>query len=329
MQMQSTKKLKNKTETMNILITGAGGYIGSYLLNFLGKNTPNHIIPLSKKWPEHFYDWKDKFNVIEADVTKLDELQEKIPQKIDIIIHLAALNNIKTAKMPEKALIVNGIGTRNMLDVARERNCRLFIYFSVLQVYGKELAGTITVDSSLNCSDDYALTHFVAEEYCRMLSLKYGLNASVVRLANVCGCPLHRKVDRWTLVPGCFCLSAYKDKVIRLKSSGRQTRDFVSFEYIGKCIKHLIEKRPNGFNIYNLTSENVFPIIEIAEMVKSSAQSILNKNVRIICESRYPLRSNQFSVKNNLLKPPEKKESRHILSQEIEKTLKMLSIKNL
>lgn len=309
---------------MNVLITGATGYIGSYLLKFLTEKTSYALIPLSRKLPKHFYDWKDKYNVIEADVTKLDELQEKIPEKIDVIVHLAAFNNVDTAKMPEKALIVNGIGTRNMLGIAQERQCKLFIYFSVLQVYGKELVGTITIDSPVNCSDDYALNHFVAEEYCRIFSSNYGLNVSVIRLGNVFGCPVHRKVDRWTLVPGCFCLSAVEEEEIRLKSSGKQNRDFVSLEYISKYVNTLINSMPESFKIYNLTSETLFSIIDVAKMTRSRAETILNKKIDFICESKHPQEQNRFLAKNNLLGAIEKHKVQESLLTEIEKTLKIL-----
>ena len=309
---------------MNILITGAAGYIGSYLIKFLAEKTSHHIIPLYKKLPERFYDWENESNAIKADVTKLDELQKKIPERIDIVVHLAAFNNVDTAKMPEKALCVNGIGTRNMLSVAHERHCKLFIYFSVLQVYGKELAGTITVDSPVSCSDEYALNHFVAEEYCRIFSSNYGLNASVVRPSNVFGCPVKRKVDRWTLVPGCFCLSAIKKEEIRLKSSGKQNRDFVSLEYVSKYVNTIINNMPEGFNIYNLTSETLFSIIDVAKMTHSLAETILNKKIDFICESKHPQEPNRFLAKNNLLGAIEEEEIQKSLLTEIEKTLKIL-----
>ena len=118
---------------MNILLTGAAGYIGSYLTAYLSKYTSDTIIPLCRKLPDYFENWRSKFELVECDVTNLDDSKERIPEKIDIIIHLAVFNDIDTEEMPEKALIVNGIGTRNMLEFAKERECKLFICFSVLQ----------------------------------------------------------------------------------------------------------------------------------------------------------------------------------------------------
>ena len=309
---------------MNILITGATGYIGSSLAMYLKKNNSNEIITLCKKLPYHFKDWIDLFEVLEVDITQLEDLKKKIPKKIDTIIHLAASNNIDTMQNPEKALIVNGIGTRNMLEIARERKCKSFIYFSVLQVYGKELQGIITVNSSIKCEDDYSLTHYLAEEYCRIYALRYNINMNILRLSNVFGCPLHHKIDRWTLVPLCLCLSAYRQSKIILNSSGKQNRDFVSLSFINKCISYLIKEHNIGFNIYNLASGRLFSIIEIAKMVQLCSKSLLNKDIKLICKSKYPLDSNQFLVRNNLLSPTNEEELRDELLNEIEKILKLL-----
>ena len=309
---------------MKILLTGATGYIGSYLTKYLSKEVSYEIIPLCRELPDYFKDWRNEFEVVECDVTQIDELKERMPPKIDCIIHLAAFNDVRCSQKPQQALIVNGIGTRNMLELAKEKECKLFIYFSTLQVYGKELQGTITVDSPIRCADDYAFTHYVAEGYCKMFSSLYSLNVSVVRPPNIFGCPVHPKIDRWTLVPACFCLSAYEKNEIRLKSSGKQSRDFASLEFISKCIKSVIEENKGGFNIYNLTSERLFSIIEVAKLVQSSAKSILNKNIELICESEFPLKSNHFLARNNLLVSPKKEEVQDALSSEIEKMLKLL-----
>ena len=157
-----------------------------------------------------------------------------------------------------------------------------------------------------------------------MHASRHNLNVSVLRLSNVFGCPVHRKINRWTLVPACFCLSAYEKNEIRLKSSGKQNRDFVSLEFISKCIESLIGNNKGGFNIYNFTSESLFSIFEVAKLVQSSAKSILNKNIELICESEMPLKSNQFLAKNNLFKPPTRDHVQDSLIGEINKILRML-----
>ena len=67
---------------MNILITGATGYIGSYLTKYLSKNTSDKIIPLYRKLPDYFKEWIDIFDdVVEVDVTRLEDLKKEIPEE--------------------------------------------------------------------------------------------------------------------------------------------------------------------------------------------------------------------------------------------------------
>ncbi len=305
-----------------ILITGANGYIGSYLIEKFDKQEVE-IIPLVRKLPPYFRYWKEKYEIIECDITQFDQLKEKI-KDINYIIHLAAYNDILTKLHPDKALMVNGIGTRNMLEVAKEIKCELFVYFSTLQVYGKELEGIISVESPINAHNDYALTHYVAEQYCKMYSSNFNMNAIVLRPSNVFGAPMNINVNRWSLVPACFCKSAYETNKIVLKSSGKQMRDFIDLDLILQSVDFLINNYEKGFNIYNITSENIFSINEITKLVQSVAMLELNKNIDLIYESKFPLKSNIFKILNNLLGPVDKEIIEKKIIKEITKIFNLL-----
>ncbi len=55
---------------------------------------------------------------------------------INVIIHLAALNEIDSMKDPKLALEVNTKGTYKLLDLAYKTGIKNFIYFSTFHVYG-------------------------------------------------------------------------------------------------------------------------------------------------------------------------------------------------
>ena len=190
---------------MKILITGGAGYIGSYLALYLKENPPHDITILCRKLPDHFKHWHDHFRIIESDITNYDHMAASIPIDIDIIIHLAAYNDIDTMKDPSRALLVNATGTRNILEFARQNNSLPVVYFSTLQVYGKELSGHYTIDTPLKSDDDYALTHIAAEEYCKMFASRYGMDVTILRPANIFGCPVDHNIDRCD----CACASCF------------------------------------------------------------------------------------------------------------------------
>ena len=120
--------------------------------------------------------------------------------------------------------------------------------------------------------------------------------------------------------PGSFCKSAYELNEIRLKSSGKQSRDFIDLQTIATSVKHIIENYRKGFSIYNITTESLFTISELARLVHSIARDELNKNIDLIYENKMPIESNKFRVSNNLLGPVNKTIIYGRLRDEIKKT---------
>jgi UDP-glucose 4-epimerase len=286
-----------------ILITGASGYIGSYLLDYLLKRDEYELTILVRNLPIYLKNKDKKIKIIKCDILDYETMKLSIIDNFDAIIHLAAFNDVDTLTNPEKALMVNAFGTKNLLNIATNLGVKNFIYFSVLQVYGRELDGIYTSESNVLCDNDYSLNHFIAEEYCKMYSNKFSICTNVIRLAYAFGCPVDHEVDRWTLVPESFCLSALLNGEITLNSSGNATRDFVPINYVAKSVEFLIKNYKNGHSIYNLTSEVVIPILETAKLVQEVAEDVLQKKVKLIINSDQPSKSNFYHVKNNLLGP--------------------------
>jgi UDP-glucose 4-epimerase len=302
---------------MKILITGASGFVGSYLTNYFASIENYDVTVLVRKEPSFFNRFKNKIKIIECDILEFNQMKFFLIEKFDSIIHLAAYNDVDTTENPEKALLVNAFGTKNILNIAKELNVDNFIYFSVLQVYGRELEGDYTSDSAVFCDNDYSLNHFVAEEYCKMYSKNYGIKTSVLRLAYAFGCPFDLEVDRWTIVPEAFCISAFNEHKIVIKSSGKVARDFVPLSYVAQSVENLITKPKPGNTIYNLTSEVVISILETAEVVKIAAKEILDIDVKIILETKDPIIGNKYLVKNNILGPLNKESVIEIMKNEM------------
>lgn len=310
---------------MKILITGASGYVGSYLSDYLNRPDEYQLTLLVRKTPDYLKDLGEHVTIVESDILDREKLKKALTEKYDAIVHLAAFNDVDTNGNPEKALLVNAFGTRNILQLGVDLGVTNFIYFSVLQVYGRELDGHYTASSEVLCDNDYSLNHFAAEEYCRMYAKNYGVSTSVVRLAYAFGCPFDARVDRWTLVPEAFCLSAFNEGKIILKSSGRASRDFVPIRYVAQSVEHLIKQPKAGHTAYNMTSEVVIPIIDTAHLVKNIGERVLNKKIDLIVESDEPKTANHYRVENNLLGPLQKSEVESYMADEMEKIFLMLN----
>ena len=140
------------------------------------------------------------------------------------------------------------------------RNCKIknvkkFFYFSVLQVYGRELIGKITENSKINCDNDYSLTHYLAENICEKYSKTINTEFSNMRLGYMFGCPIDKKIDRKTLIPFIFCKQAIEEKEITLASKGKHEICFP--KNTGLIIEKIIKKIKN-FEILNFVSGFLF-----------------------------------------------------------------------
>ncbi|HMB45880.1 MAG TPA: NAD-dependent epimerase/dehydratase family protein, partial [Candidatus Methanoperedens sp.] len=95
---------------MIILITGGFGYIGGRVAQHLGKIYGDENILLFVKNNKIKPDWVGDKKILTGDVLDISSL-EAACKDIDVIIHLAALNEIDSERNPLKALRINGEGT--------------------------------------------------------------------------------------------------------------------------------------------------------------------------------------------------------------------------
>lgn len=309
---------------MNILITGASGFIGSYLFKFFNEKGFN-VYGLVRKKPSIKYFNKFNNKLIISDLNDFKNLQKKIPTKIDVIIHSGASNDQDTNKDIAQAYKTNIYGTRNICEIAKIKNVKKFFYFSVLQVYGRELIGKIKENSKINCDNDYSLTHYLAENICEKYSKTINTKFSIMRLGYMFGCPIDKKIDRKTLIPFIFCKQAIEEKEIILASKGKAQRDFVSLKTLGLIIEKKIIKKIKNFEILNFVSSFSFSMKEIAQIVSFEASEILKKNIKVKYNTKSKDKKNIFKVFSKIKLYKKKENLLSELKIEVRKLLIMLN----
>ena len=186
-----------------ILITGGLGYIGSSLA---------HSLLLTKKFKIILGTRDNKvelpFELKDCEIVQFDLLEKNTIQKslnqVDIIIHLAAMNASECEKNPTNALLVNTLGTLNLVQLVKSSNVEKIIYFSTAHVYGSHLLGNITEDTITLPNNHYAITHRFSEEYITKLGKNRAISTSIVRLTNAVGSPVNKKANCWMLVANDF-----------------------------------------------------------------------------------------------------------------------------
>jgi len=263
-----------------ILITGGLGYLGgriaqSLLINNKYKviiGTRNNQVDLPKQ-------------LVGCDVVLIDLLEKNSIQKslkgVDIIIHLAAMNANECAKNPNNALLVNGLGTLNLVQSAKDSDVKKIIYFSTSHIYGSPLLGNISEDTLATPSDHYAITHRIAEDYIIKVGREGKISTTIVRLSNAIGRPINKHTNCWMLVANDIAKQIVEKNKICINSSGKQLRDFIPISNITSAVMFLLESHNSYGEVFNLGSGVSLSIFDLAKLLSSRAKAILDIDVSI------------------------------------------------
>jgi NAD dependent epimerase/dehydratase len=179
---------------MNILITGADGFIGSHLTEALVRAGHRvHAFVLynsfnSWGWLDHCApDVKDQFEVFAGDIR--DPHGVKIAMKeCDTVLHLAALIAIPYSyHSPDTYVDTNIKGTLNVLQAARELGVKRLIHTSTSEVYGTARFVPITEEHPLQGQSPYSASKIAADQLAYSFYASFGLPVVIARPFNTYG----------------------------------------------------------------------------------------------------------------------------------------------
>jgi len=280
----------------NVLITGGLGNLGSWISRYLANK--GYTVYILSRHATYQIDGI-RYVLIEADITSLESLENALDFEVNYCIHAASFNEFFLDGYPKKALDVNVLGTRNLLEVLSKKNLKHFIYFSTFHVYGVS-SGNITEKSSLKPKNDYASTHLFAEYYIQQFSFTHDINYSILRLTNSYGCPVNINSDKWYLVLNDLVKSAYENKEILLNSNGEASRDFIHMNDVASIVEKLLQINPMN-EIFNLSSMKSIKIIEIARMVQKVYKKRYNLDINIFINDKDKYHYDSLIVDNSKL----------------------------
>ena len=263
-----------------VLITGGHGNLGLYIVSAL-VNLGCDVFVLSRKKDKLIE--KLKYTVIDADIVSATQLREKLNFDIDYCIHLASYNEYFLENYPKKALEVNTLGTRNLLEALNIKKLKNFIYFSTFHVYGLN-SGMIDENTAPNPKNDYASTHLFAEYIVKQFGFTHGLKYTILRLTNSYGVPFFKDTDKWYLILNNLVKDAIDDKTIKLKSNGEIHKDFVSMVDVARIVNTLLTKNASN-EIFNLSSGQAYSLLELAKLIQEQYKKKYNENIEISINS--------------------------------------------
>ena len=250
-----------------VLVTGGSGFIGSNVIDELMKSFK--VVNLDLK--------PSKNSEIEQMIGDIrdKELVEKVVEKCDVIIHLAAQVSVPLSiDYPQKTLEINVQGTQNIIDAAHKFGIKRLIMASSAAVYGEASNLPLAEESAGQCLSPYAQSKWENETQI-MLAREKGLEAVALRFFNVYG-PGQSKDGTYAAVIPKFVEMLTTGKQPIVHGDGLQSRDFIHVKDLVRAIESLLECNWKlvDDHTYNLASQSQTTILELIELINSSIVKI-------------------------------------------------------
>jgi UDP-glucose 4-epimerase len=248
-----------------VLITGGSGYLGGRIATHLEQL--GYQVRVGKSV-------KSNSNGFPIDFTD-DHSINSACDGISSIIHLAAMNAQSCNDNPEKALLINSLGTLKLLKAAKKNKISKFLYFSTAHIYGSPLIGEINEESLPRPLHPYSITHRVAEDYVMEEACQHGLSASVFRLTNAIGSPITPQANCWMLVANDLCRQAVINNSIKVHSNKFLQRDFIPISSICSVVSSSLNSNVLDGEIVNLSSGVAITLQSLAVLIADRSEVVL------------------------------------------------------
>lgn len=269
----------------NIIITGGAGFIGSNLIDFLLREDQNTTITCIDNF-DPFYSPKVKrlniaahlnkpnFKFLEADIRDIAKLKTKLAKNYDAIIHLAAKVGVRpSVKDPLSYTQVNVLGIQNMLQFARDIDCKKFIFASSSSIYGlNKNVPWGEEDRLLLPVSPYAFSKISGELLGKVYSHLFGVQFIGLRLFTVYG-PRQRP----DLAIHKFSRLISQGEPIQLYGDGESSRDYTYIDDIVMGFKAALDYSSSTYEIINLGNNQPVKLSHLISLL----EKVLNKKAII------------------------------------------------
>ncbi len=255
---------------MKVLVTGGAGFIGSYLVKHWLESDPSvRIVNLDKltycgdlsrlkelkKNPRHLF--------IRGNVCSPKDV-EKAMDGCQAVVHLAAETHVDRSLLDGKAFLDTNIyGTYVLLEMARKRSVKRFVYVSTDEVYGSREQGFFTEKDAPAPSSPYSVSKTAADLLSLSYAHTYDLPVVVTRGSNTFGPSQYPE----KVIP-LFVTNALSDQWLPLYGDGLQVRNWLYVEDHARAILKAFHRGKKG-EAYNISSSISLTNVDLTRRILS------------------------------------------------------------
>jgi UDP-glucuronate 4-epimerase len=274
---------------LNILITGAAGFIGAALTRYLTNSSglynvtavdnvdfsdPNPVAQLAKLRAASFSSTTFNRLVYDTCDIRIPEDVERVFSytNFDIVIHLAAKAGIKESLTnPYDYAQTNLIGFTNVIEAARKAKVQHFVYASSSSVYGEDSERPFSEEQAATSPMSfYAATKRSNELMAYSYSSAHGLPTTSLRFFTVYGAR-----SRLDMAPFKFTNAIVNDQPIDVYNYGKNTRDFTHISEVVRFIERAMCQIPPSDNaiphsLVNVGNGQPFTVMEFINFIETA-----------------------------------------------------------
>lgn len=263
-----------KKPTKRILITGAAGFIGSNLLEYLFKKDNTYEFTVLdaltyagnlKNFPPEIKD-SPRFRFIYDDITNAS-IVDKLVSETDVVIHCAAETHVTRSIYDNvKFFETDVLGTQAVANAVyhHKGNVERFIHVSTCEVYGQAKTHKMDENHPLNPHSPYAAAKAGADRLVYSYYITYDIPVVILRPFNIYGPRQHLE----KAIPR-FVTSAILNEPLTVHGTGQPERDYMYVDDLSRAIDLLIHaplQKVKG-EVFNVGSGKAISILTIAKLI--------------------------------------------------------------
>ncbi|MEJ7838841.1 MAG: UDP-glucose 4-epimerase GalE [Thermomicrobiales bacterium] len=263
---------------MRVLVTGAGGYIGSITVERLIE-AGHDVVALDSLQRGHRQAIHPDAEFVEVDLRDAGAVVDALaPRRLEAICHFAALHLVpESVEQPAAYYRNNILGGLNLLDAAREAEIPRFVFSSTAAVYGEPESSPIFESALKLPINPYGRTKWMIEQILEDYSARYPIHYAAFRFFNVAGATAERGEDHRPethVIPLALQVLQGKRPVFKIMGTdyltpdGTAVRDYVHVSDLADAhILALAQLDSASIGAMNLGTMGGYSVREIADAV--------------------------------------------------------------